>query len=117
MRENMKSPLLRTGGFTLVEIMIVVAIIGLIIAIAMPSYAKTRESARSKICLENINQIETAKQTWALETGKTTGDVPADAEVYDYLKRPPECPAGFKYSPNAIGTTAACLSGIPEHIP
>jgi len=111
----MKTPLFQRGGFTLLEIMIVLAIIGLIVAIALPSFIKTRETARAKICLENLSQIETAKQAWALETGKSTGDLPTDAEVYVYLKRDPACPAGFKYQPNAIGTIAICLSGIPEH--
>jgi prepilin-type N-terminal cleavage/methylation domain-containing protein len=103
------------GGFTLLEIMIVVAIIGLIMAIAIPSFKKSRETARTKICIETLTQIETAKQTWALEKRKTTGDIPTDQEVYDYMKRTPECPAGFKYTPNPVGTDAQCQSAIPEH--
>jgi prepilin-type N-terminal cleavage/methylation domain-containing protein len=106
----------REGGFTLVEIMIVVAIIGLIMSIAIPNFVKTRESARVKICIENMVQIETAKQTWALESGKTTGDTPNDDEVYGYMKHRPKCPAGFDYQPNAIGTDAKCLSGLDKHV-
>jgi general secretion pathway protein G len=107
----MKTRKRAVAGFTLLEIMIVVAIIGLLAAIAIPNWAKTRSRAQIDTCRENLSQIETAKQLWGLETGKTTGDEPAEAELFGaglYLKSTPECPAGGAYTVNPIGTDSTC---------
>jgi Tfp pilus assembly protein PilE len=64
----------QSAGFTLVEIMIIVGIIGMLLAIAVPSWIKTRERARRDICIENLQQLETAKTLWSLEVAKATGD-------------------------------------------
>ncbi len=64
----------KTAGFTLVEIMIVVAIIGLLAAIAIPNFVKARESAQLNSILNNLRIIEGAKDQWALEAKKGTGD-------------------------------------------
>jgi prepilin-type N-terminal cleavage/methylation domain-containing protein len=98
-------------GFTLVEIMIVVAILGLLIAIAVPNFVKTRSNAQRLVCVENLSQIESAKQIWGLEANKTFGDVPAEADLMgptSYIKEAPQCPAGGDYRYNGIGTNAEC---------
>ena len=98
----------RRGGFTLVEIMIVVAIIGLLSAMAIPSFARARDSSREKTCVNNLRQIDGAKDQYALENGLSTGD-PAPAmvagELMDYLRREePVCPVGnTPYIVGAIG--------------
>src|SRR2546425_8620416 len=66
----------RKAGFTLVEIMIVVAIIGLLAAIAIPNFVKARETAQLNSIVNNLRIIEGAKDQWALEQKKGTGDVP-----------------------------------------
>ena len=98
-------------GFTLVEIMIVVGIIGLLIAIAVPNWIKTRERAQRDICIENLQQLETAKTLWSLETGQAEGTEPDEADLIGptlYLKTMPECPAGGEYLLNPVGVVPEC---------
>ncbi len=92
------------AGFTLVEIMIVVAIIGLLAAIAIPNYVRARANSQTSACINNLRQIDAAANQWALETKKKTGDpinYPTDLEPYIKLNaanKIPGCPAGGTYT-------------------
>lgn len=100
----------RKAGFTLVEIMIVVAIIGLLAAIAIPSFIRARQTTQTNTCINNLRLIDAAKQQWALETGQTSDAVPTEDDIVPYLKNNvmPQCPLGGDYIINAVNVDPAC---------
>jgi len=108
-------------GFTLVEIMIVVAIIGIIIAIAIPSFIRAREVSRGRACQENLAKIDGAKEQYALDENLGEGAAaPAWSDIVgntNYLKREPDCPAGGVYTRAAIGTDPTCSYTAPTWAP
>jgi prepilin-type N-terminal cleavage/methylation domain-containing protein len=101
-------------GFTLVEIMIVVAIIGIIIAIAVPAFIRARENARGRACQENLTKIDGAKEQYMLENKASNDTDFSDwtSLVMDggtgYMKTTPECPAGGTYAINSGGSIPTC---------
>ena len=98
-------------GFTLTEIMIVVAIIGLLAAIAIPNFIKARKRAAQTGCINNLRQIESAKAQWALETKQAPSALPTDTDLFGvglYIKLKPECPGGGIYTLEIITTPASC---------
>ena len=101
---------LQKAGFTLVEIMIVVAIIGLLAAIAIPSFVRARQTSQTNACLNNLRQIDGAKDQWAIEVGVATGtpDFAALVGPSNFIKKTPECPVQGAYTINALGTDPVC---------
>ena len=106
----------QNAGFTLVEIMIVVAIIGLLAAIAIPNFIKARQASQKAACVANLRTMDGAKATWALEQRKTNSDVPTDADLFgatSYIREKPGCPAGGTYTLNQVDAKPACT--IADH--
>jgi prepilin-type N-terminal cleavage/methylation domain-containing protein len=116
----MKISLSRKAAFTLVEIMIVVAIIGLLAGIAIPNFIKARENARKSACINNLRLIDASIQQWALENNKNTTDSVKLSSLTVYLNRGGtgainstapggvRCPSGGTYSATTIDVKPTC---------
>jgi prepilin-type N-terminal cleavage/methylation domain-containing protein len=117
----------RKSAFTLVEIMIVVAIIGLLASIAIPNFIKARNSSQTNACVNNLRQIDAAKQQWALEQNQAATASPTAATIQPYLGHGaggslPSCPLdtsrtfATSYNINALNTAPTCIPGGTNHM-
>jgi prepilin-type N-terminal cleavage/methylation domain-containing protein len=98
---RMKTNLGLKAGFTLVEIMIVVAVIGLLAAIAIPNFIKARTTAQTNTCINNLRLIDSAIQRWALDQQQGPDASVGYHDISDYLKRELICPSGGRNFANS----------------
>ena len=105
------------AAFTLVEIMIVVMLISLLAAIAIPAFARARANSQRSACVNNLRQIESAKIQWAAEFKKGLGAKPKDSDLFGpngYLFKKPVCPAGGVYNLGKLKDAPTCNK--PDHV-
>ena len=110
----------KAKGFTLVEIMIVVAIIGILIAIAVPGFIRARSQSRMRACQENLVKIDGAKEQWALENNSGPGATVSQsalvaADGSGYIKSMPLEPSGGSYTIGNVGANPTCSTAYPGH--
>ena len=121
----MNRPTNKKAGFTLVEIMIVVLIIGILLAIAIPNFVSARESSRAKACVGNLKQVDSAKQQSSMDnklSGTSTATFLIDGSVAStpvtgpfqlvgttgYIRATPSCPSNGVYSLGTVATAPFC---------
>lgn len=107
----------RHSAFTLVEIMIVVAIIGLLAAVVIPNLKRSIDTTRQRTCALNRKSIDGAKFQGALDFKKPSTATPEDGDLFGkdaYIDHKPDCPAGGAYSPNSVEEKCTCSE--PKHV-
>ena len=105
------------AGFTIVEMMITVGIIGCLAAIVFPNFIKARSSSHRSVCIANLKKIQDAKVTWGFENNKKPDSLPKDADLYgteNYLREVPKCPSQGVYAINEIKTSPSCTRAAAE---
>jgi prepilin-type N-terminal cleavage/methylation domain-containing protein len=116
----MKPNEFKQAGFTLVEIMIVVAIIGMLATLAIPNYVKAREQTHRTACITNLQHIDGAIQLWAMENKKDADQPVTYADISSYLRNAVSCPAGGtsfadSYAITVVDAKPACQRKPETH--
>jgi prepilin-type N-terminal cleavage/methylation domain-containing protein len=105
----------RAAGFTLLEIMVVVSLVGMLAGIAVPGWVKARDAANLNIIRTNLRIIDDVKAQWALDTRASNSTTPVDADLQGYMRgnQMPKPTVGEVYSINSVEEPASAVIPIP----
>ncbi len=110
-----------TRAFTLIEVMIVVAIIGILVSIAVPGFMQARTRSQAGVCIESQQSVTNIVTQWALDEKKSTGALPGEGDLFgpgSYMDRHPQCPVGkLDIAIPAVNDFAVCPNGLIDHAP
>ena len=116
----MKTAPRKAVGFTLIEIMFVVAVFGILVLIAIPIFMKARHASERNSCIANLKQLDSAITVWAMEARKSVGSA-IDSSAFiggtNYLRQMPKCGGGGTYSFATVGAIpqASCSLADQGH--
>ncbi len=119
--QNLKSGIsikgISSSGGREIAASVIAAPVGMVAAIAIPSFIKARSTSQKNACINNLRQLDSAKEQWALAEKKVTGVTPDVKGVLEYIKgeKMPICPDGGTYTLNAIGENPTCSKGHEGH--
>ncbi len=104
----------RKRGFTLIEIMIVIMIIGMLLAVAVPSFLRARDVSRARACQSNLKNLVGAKERWAMDNNRGATDTPTMDQIAlpgVYIRSVPVCPSDGTYTLGALNVMPTCSIG------
>jgi prepilin-type N-terminal cleavage/methylation domain-containing protein len=94
-------------AFTIVEIMIVVAILAVLLSVALPNYLKSGKTSARNVCISNLKQIDSAVEQWSIDSNIPAGTYPSASQedsIYVYINTGmPKCPSGGEYTIYKVG--------------
>ncbi len=116
MNKTLPRRLKSSSGFTLIEILFVILVIGLLLAIALPNFVKAREQARKKACISNLRKIDWAKDCFLMDNNKDRDTVITETDIYppggvSYLRAVPVCDSGGAYTIGNGNVNPTCSYG------
>lgn len=101
-------------GFSLMEIMVIVAVLALLAAIAVPNFVNAKRKAETNFCVNNLSILDTAKKQWARDNKIPTGQLCRWDDIKPYIPEESSlssCPAGGSYTIGPVGAKPVCSTG------